>query len=320
MEATQSMEASLASGTAPSGINVLSERAHRAQKRFALAIMVLPALGMLEAVQLASRGALLGADYALFAAMYFVHMGGVTMGLHRMIAHRAFEARPWVRALLIIMGSTAGQGPLLYWVSTHRAHHAYSDGPRDPHSPHLYGTGLGARLRGLWHAHMPWMLSDKLASWAHFSRDVMKDRQLLWLHQTYVIWLLLGLALPAGMGVLIHGGSEGLWIGFVVGGLARMFLANQAAWCVGSLSHMFGGRPFRTGDQSANNWPVALFAFGEGLQNNHHAFPSSYRHAMAWWEPDLSAWCLLVMERFALVRNLKFPSREVVERQRHKQD
>ena len=76
--------------------------------------------------------------------------------------------------------------------------------------------------------------------------------------------------------------------GFLFGGLARAALANQAMWCVGSISHRIGTRPFANRDDSANNWPVALLTFGEGLQNNHHAFPGAYRHAMRWWEPDPS--------------------------------
>ena len=97
--------------------------------------------------------------------------------------------------------------------------------------------------------------------------------------------------------------------GFVFGGLARVFLANQAAWCVGSISHMIGSRPFVTNDNSANNWPVAVFTFGEGLQNNHHAFPSAYRHGMRWWEPDVSGWVLAVLAKAGIVWDLKMPDR-----------
>jgi stearoyl-CoA desaturase (delta-9 desaturase) len=86
-----------------------------------------------------------------------------------------------------------------------------------------------------------------------------------------------------------------------------MFLANQAAWCVGSVSHMFGRRPFRTSDRSANNWWVALFTFGEGLQNNHHAFSSWFRHGVHWWEPDLSGWILSLFAALGLVWDVKPP-------------
>ena len=104
--------------------------------------------------------------------------------------------------------------------------------------------------------------------------------------------------------------------GFLVAGLARMFLANQAAWCVGSVCHAIGGRPFENDDRSANNWPVAVLTFGEGLQNNHHAFPSSYRHSVSWREPDLSGVVLALMGKVGLVRNLRFPNAEAIAKAR----
>ena len=95
---------------------------------------------------------------------------------------------------------------------------------------------------------------------------------------------------------------------------------NQASWCVGSVCHMFGTRPFTTDDHSANNHLVAVLAFGEGLQNNHHAFPSSYSHRVRWWEPDLSATLLLVLRAFGLVWDLKFPSERVIQELRVQQN
>jgi stearoyl-CoA desaturase (delta-9 desaturase) len=94
----------------------------------------------------------------------------------------------------------------------------------------------------------------------------------------------------------------------VWGGLVRIFLVNHASWCVGSVCHVFGSRPFTTRDESANNWIVAVLAFGEGLQNNHHAFPSSHAHAVHWYEPDLSAWVIRLMAKVGLVWDVKSPS------------
>jgi stearoyl-CoA desaturase (Delta-9 desaturase) len=296
------------------GMSIVTPAAHRVQRLVALSVMIVPALGALEAARLLLLRRLGVIELALFASMYFVHMGGVTMGLHRLLSHRSYSTSRAMQALLVIMGSMAAQGPVLYWVSTHRAHHAYSDTESDPHSPQLFGSGLWAQLRGLWHAHMPWMLARRIASSAHFARDLLRDRTLVFLHETYFVWVFLGLGLPVLAGGLLHGSWIGAWYGFVVGGLARMFLANQAAWCVGSVCHMFGGRPFATGDSSGNNWWVAAFTFGEGLQNNHHAFPSSYRHAVYWWEPDFSAWCLVVLAKLRVVWQLKTPSPAAVER------
>ena len=124
-------------------------------------------------------------------------------------------------------------------------------------------------------------------------------------NRTYPVWALVEPArFPRCLGFAIGGTPAAAFSGFIFGGLARVFVANQAAWCVGSISHMFGSRPFVTKDDSANNWPVAIFTFGEGLQNNHHAFPSAYRHAMRWWEPDLSGWVLAVLAKAGIVWDL----------------
>jgi stearoyl-CoA desaturase (delta-9 desaturase) len=301
----------------PAGVTILSRDGARLKRNIALAVMVVPFLGFLEALRLLAAGHAGAVDFWLFGVMYFVQMAGITMGFHRMIAHRGFRAGPVFRAVLLAAGSMAAEGPLLDWVATHRRHHAYSDRPGDPHSPHVCEGASKSRLRGLWHAHMPWMLAGDMSSWSHFARDVLADRQLFFFHRTYFLWIVLGLALPAALGSCFSG-WQGAWTGFIFGGLARIFVANQFAWCVGSVSHMWGSRPFRTKDRSANNWLVAIMTFGEGLQNNHHAFPSSYRHGVAWWEPDLSGWLLALLGRLGVVRDLREPSPEDIERMRVK--
>ncbi|XVQ14899.1 acyl-CoA desaturase [Spirillospora sp. CA-255316] len=273
----------------------------------AFSMMTLPGLGTLAAAWFLWQGLFTTTDLVLFAVMYFVHMAGITIGFHRYLAHKSFKTSRFFEGVLMIAGSMGGQGPIMYWVTTHRRHHRFSDREGDPHSPNLAGDGPLAKLRGLWYAHMPWMLSDESSSWSFWAPDVLRDRRLFFYHRTYQVWVVAGLALPAVIGFAVEQTPMAALTGFVFGGLARMFLANQAAWCVGSLSHMIGGRPFDNGDRSANNWPVAVFTFGEGLQNNHHAFPGSYRHAVRRWEPDLSGWLLTALGRTRVVWDLRQP-------------
>jgi len=300
---------SMATARAPgAGAVKLDPASARIKWITAFTMMALPGAGTVAAVGLLAAGRSGAVDLWLFAAMYAVHMGGITMGFHRYLTHRSFKTSPLFEGVLLIAGSMGGQGPLMYWVTTHRRHHRFSDHQGDPHSPNLHGEGPGARLRGLWYAHMPWMLSGESSSWSHWAPDVLRSRRQFFYHRTYQLWVVLGLALPAAIGLAIGRTPMAALTGFLFGGLARMFLANQAAWCVGSISHMIGGRPFDTGDRSANNWPVAILAFGEGLQNNHHAFPSSYRHAVRPWEPDFSGWILTVLGWTRVVRALQQPS------------
>lgn len=306
--------------SAVKGIALLDESGARKKRFAALAIMIIPFFGTVEAARLLWIGQFTAIDGVLFAVMYFLHMGGITMGFHRLLAHRAFRTSAFFRGFLMICGSMAGQGPVMFWITTHRRHHAYSDQTGDPHSPNLHGRGLSGKLKGLWYAHMPWMLSPETSTWNHFAMDVLRDRSVFFFNQTYTLWLLLGLLVPALIGGLATSSLAGAWSGFIFGGLARMFIANQAAWCVGSVCHRYGGKQFATGDHSANNWLVAFFTFGEGLQNNHHAFSSWYRHGVHWWEPDLSGWVLALLGKLGIVWELRSPTREAIANARLRRD
>jgi stearoyl-CoA desaturase (Delta-9 desaturase) len=291
----------------------LNPKSARAKRVVALVTIGVPGIGFAVALYLAVTGRATVLDYALFVAFYAIQMFGITLGFHRYAAHKSFKTSRFFEGVLLIAGSMALEGPLSFWVSTHRRHHRYADELGDPHSPNLSGTGPLAKLKGLWYAHIPWMFSDQESRVNVFAPDVLRDRHLFNYSRTYPIWALLSLVLPGLLGLAIGGTVASGLSGFVFGGLARVFVANQAAWCVGSISHMFGSRPFVNRDNSANNWPVAIFTFGEGLQNNHHAFPGAYRHGMRWWEPDASAWVLAVFAKAGIVWDLHMPSRQTIE-------
>ena len=311
-----SARSSARSALAARSIVTLTPAGLRTKRFWALTTMVLPLLGTAAAAGMLATGHWDQTDIALFCAMYAVHMLGVSVGLHRLATHRSFRTSPWLTDALMVAGAMAAQGPLLFWVATHRAHHSFSDQEGDPHSPNLHGAGWKARLRGLWYAHMPWMLSGHSHKWSVFARDVLDDRHLVFHHNMYPVWVLLGLALPTALGGVIGHGWSGAFGGLVFGGLARIAAANQAAWCVGSICHAYGSRPFPNGDHSANNMLVALLTFGEGLQNNHHAFPHSFRHATRWWEPDPSGWLIAALGKAGLAWGLREPSTAAIEQRR----
>ncbi|MFL0804901.1 MAG: acyl-CoA desaturase [Agarilytica sp.] len=292
------------------GITHLDGKAAQLQTIFASGVLFIPLIGSIEAARLIYAFPIPNWAWVLFAVMYFVHMFGVTAGLHRLASHNGYETSRFMKALLTIMGSTAAQGPLLYWVATHRRHHIYSDSDGDPHSPNLHKN----KWIGLWYSHMPWMLSKHVSAWNHYANDILRDRVYFYVHRTYLLWVFLGLAIPAVIGGLLGRDLQSAWIGFIFGGLARMFFANQSAWMVGSISHRYGSRRFKTNDQSKNNWLVGILAFGEGLQNNHHAFPINYRHSIYWYEPDLTGWVLAIMGKLGLVWGLKFPTKNRIEK------
>ncbi len=288
----------------------------RLQRRIALAVIIIPFLGTLLAASLVWRNGIGLVEILSFVLMYLVAMAGVSIGFHRLFTHKAFDTGKRTRVALAVMGSMAAQGPLLFWAAMHRRHHAFSDRPGDPHSPHRDGEEEVTGLRGLWHAHIGWMLSEDAADWVSFARDLMHDRTVFRIHQHYFLWLIAGLALPAVVAGLATLSWSGAALGFLWGGLVRTFAVNQASWCVGSVCHYIGARPFQTHDHSANNYAVAVLTFGEGLQNNHHAFPSSARHGLVWWEPDFSGTMIGLLARAGLVWNVRHPTPEAIARVR----
>ena len=132
-----------------------------------------------------------------------------------------------------------------------------------------------------------------------YAPDLMKDRFHVWLNHLY--WLplvLLSLALLA-----FGGWSYVMWAGFF-----RVTFNFHATWLVNSATHMWGTRRFSTGDDSRNNWWVALLTFGEGWHNNHHAHPTAARHGLAWYEIDINWWGIRVMQFLGLARAIKLVS------------
>jgi stearoyl-CoA desaturase (delta-9 desaturase) len=296
----------------PRGVLVARPAAVRMQRRIAAVVVVLPFLGTLFAIYQVFAWGVGPLELGILALMYTLCTLGANVGLHRHFAHRSFSAYRPVRVGLAILGAMASQGPLVTWVAAHRRHHAYSDRPGDPHSPNLHGRGWRGMLAGLWHAHYGWMFAAETTDWGRFARDVLQDRTLFKIHQTYFLWVFLGLALPAALGGVLAGTWLGAADGLLWGGLVRMFLVNNGSWAVGSVCHVFGTRPFNNRDHSANNYWVAVLTFGEGLQNNHHAFPSSAAHAVAWWQPDASMWFIRLLQGLGLAWDVKLPSRSAI--------
>src|SRR5262249_61847088 len=113
---------------------------------------------------------------------------------------------------------------------------------------------------------------------------------------------------PAGVGGLVAGTWAGALLGLLWGGLARTFLVHHVTWSVNSVCHLWGRRPFPSGDHSRNNFLLGVLALGEGWHNNHHAFPSSARHGLRWWEIDASYWVIRGLARLGLAWDVKLPA------------
>ncbi|CAE7189256.1 ADS3 [Symbiodinium microadriaticum] len=92
------------------------------------------------------------------------------------------------------------------------------------------------------------------------------------------------------------------------GFFARTVWTWHVTWAVNSVSHVWGFQDWNTGDISMNNWLVGILAFGEGWHNNHHAFETSCRHGLKWWQIDMTWYTIKALEFFGLAWDLKYPS------------
>jgi stearoyl-CoA desaturase (delta-9 desaturase) len=219
---------------------------------------------------------------------------GVCLGFHRHLTHTSFATYRPVRWLLALIGGLAGEGSVLNWVADHRKHHAYSDQPGDPHSPH----------DGPWWSHVFWLAfwqgpeqqSAHLRRWAP---DLLRDPVLCWIAAMF---------LPSQFALAALVGYVGwLWGGWymatslvVWGVFVRLVFVLHSTWLVNSASHMWGYRNYETTDDSRNNWWVALLTYGEGWHNNHHAYPRMALHGHRWWELDLTFRTIRLMQRLGL--------------------
>ena len=284
------------------------------QKSTMLAITLIPFAGVLAAVTLLWNNAVGWSDLGLMAILYILMGFGITIGFHRMLTHRAFEAIPPLKATLLVLGSMAIQGPAIAWAVDHRTHHAFSDKEGDPHSPHHgFGGGLGGQLRGLLHAHMGWMFAvNPAADVQRYAKDLVDDPIVRFIDRTFLLWAVLGFVVPFWIGYAISGTWKGALTGLLWGGLVRLFLNHHVTWSVNSICHYFGRRPFAAHDQSTNNWVLALPSLGESWHHNHHVFPSSATHGLGRAQIDLSALMIVGWEKLGWVRNVRRPSREQI--------
>ena len=238
----------------------------------------------------------------VFAGLLFaVRMFAITAFYHRYFSHRAFETSRFFQFVMGFLGTLALQRGPLWWAAHHRIHHRESDTPADPHS---------YEHRGFTYSHMGWFLAPRsFGTRLSAVRDLARYRELRFLDRFDIFSALALAAFTFSVGsVLDHAvpslgvsGAQFLVWGFFV----STVVLYHATYTINSLCHRFGRQRYATGDQSRNNFWLALLTFGEGWHNNHHRYPSSARQGFRWWEIDLSYYGLWLLERCGLIWNLR---------------
>jgi stearoyl-CoA desaturase (delta-9 desaturase) len=237
----------------------------------------------------------------VMAVTFAIRVLGITVGYHRYFSHRAFRTSRPMQFVLALMGASAVQRGPLWWAGHHRHHHRHSDTPEDAHSP--------VQDSFAW-SHMLWFLANgNYRSRVENIRDFAKYPELRFIDRydvlvptvSYVLLFVLGWAVGT---IWPQTGTSG-WQVLVWGGVIGTVLAYHATFTINSLVHVFGGKRYKTGDESRNNpwlWPVT---FGESWHNNHHHFPASARLGFYWWEIDIGWMFIRTLETLGLVWDVK---------------
>lgn len=228
---------------------------------------------------------------------------GASATYHRMLSHRAWQAAPALRTVLLFCAALSLEMGPIKWAATHRLHHRESDHEEDPHSP---------LVSFMW-SHMGWLFYDHPRLWnkaevRKLVPDLYDDRELQFFQRWFgLLWVIFaGLSFGAGY-LAAGGGSAGLKLGLslvVWGSLLRTVLVWHNTWFVNSVTHLFGYRNYETEDESRNLWWVSLVTFGEGWHNNHHAIAGTANYGMKWWELDPTWWALRSFELLGWAKKL----------------
>ncbi len=235
---------------------------------------------------------------AIGVGLYWLRIFAIGAGYHRYFSHRAYETSRIFQFVLAFIAQTTAQKSVLWWAANHRDHHLHSDTELDVHSPRHFG---------FIYSHVGWIFSRRQNE-TNLTRvaDFAQYPELMWLHRYE-------LAPPLALALVCFGAAG--WPGLIVGFFWSTVAVYHATFCINSIAHLVGRRRYVTGDDSRNNWLLAIITMGEGWHNNHHAYQSSARQGFYWWEYDPTFYVLKLLERLGLVWNLKRPTVEVLRNQ-----
>ena len=273
-----------------------------------LALVLIPFAGFVTAAVLLWGRAFSVADLVIALVFYVITGFGVTIGFHRGLTHRGFTMRRPLLLVLTLAGSMAFEGAVIDWVATHRRHHAFTDRPGDPHSPYRYGTSAVGQVRGLFYAHVGWLLVNEPTSVPRYAPDLLRDPMIRRVDRAFPLLCVASLVLPFLIGWAVTGSLVGGLTAFIWAGLARVALLQHVTWSINSLCHVVGSRPYETRpfDRATNVWPLAVLSFGESWHNGHHSAPSCARHGRGRGQVDPTASVIRGMERLHWVGSVRW--------------
>jgi len=248
-----------------------------------LSVTVLPAYAL--------RVGFSPAEWWLFFGFATATGAAITVGYHRLFAHRAFQASRIITFLAVFFGAAAFEQSALMWASQHRDHHRFVDTDRDPYSI----------KKGFWYAHIGWLLFYTHETDYSNVQDLAADPLIAHQHKYYLWWAIgTGVLLPLAIGA-----ASGHLLGaLLLGVIGRLTFVHHSTFCINSVCHTFGRATYDIDATARDHWLVALITVGEGYHNFHHRFASDYRNGVRWYHWDPSKWLIAMLSWCGLARNL----------------
>lgn len=241
-----------------------------------------------------------GLDWFQISLFFFFYIAtgfSITLGYHRLLSHLSFKAKLPVKLFVLLFGAAAFENSALDWVSDHRKHHKHVDHDDDPYDI----------SKGFWYAHIGWLLF-KLSPEPPMNNvaDLQKDRWIMWQHR-WINWLsvLISFGLPTLLAWCYGGTFVAALGGFLIAGVARVVIVQQSTFCINSLCHTIGNRPYSSKCSARDSWITALVTFGEGYHNFHHEFQHDYRNGVKPWQFDPTKWVIWFLSKVGLTSNLR---------------
>ena len=242
-------------------------------------------------------------QFSLFLFFFIATGLSITLGYHRLFSHLTFQAAWPVKLFTLLFGAAAFEGSALLWSADHRRHHKFVDHDDDPYDI----------SKGFFHAHIGWLLfrtgPETPLTWV---RDLQKDKLAWWQHRYYI-----PLAFGVGFGVptligYVWGGAQAALGAFLIAGVARVVFVHHMTFCINSLCHWIGDRPYSTKCTARDSFLMAIFTFGEGYHNFHHEFQYDYRNGVKPWQFDPTKWTIWLLNKLGLVRRLRTVPEEII--------
>jgi stearoyl-CoA desaturase (delta-9 desaturase) len=163
-------------------------------------------------------------------------------------------------------------------------------------------------VRGFVWAHVGWLFSPDTTDNKRFAPDLLRDPDLRTVDRLFPVVAITSLAIPFAFGWIVTGTLAGAFAAFLWAGLIRMALLHHVTWSINSVCHIWGRRPFATGDRSTNVAALAVVSLGENWHNFHHAAPASARHGVLPHQVDPAARLIRLFEQVGWASKVRWPT------------